>query len=312
MPTETCFEINPLVSFYQICLQHSLEIVFKLPKASDEPVHSYEAKSKNSAHELFIEYEAKQCDKGQMKAFNERLLFIPSHMVFTCNLFFTIQFSREIKSLDNSLFLVRKEPFSISLPFLIRLLAAVAVWEVLFAEVSAGASTFLAGAGRIGDQRLPQGAFCAWHWKTLCCPGQNAEFWLMSPRCLGQQDKDLSPLKLWHLKAVLEEDKREANLSNCFCVPSPTEYKCLCSLSVPFCSQCKEQRTLLSWEFINWASSRYILDIFLSILVSSSWVSVLRLQGPPLSNSDLVKKEHLTWVPVCGLAPTPYSTLSEM
>jgi len=118
VPTEPCFEINPLVSFYQIRLQHSLEIFFRLHKASEEPVHSYEVKRKNSAHELFIEYEAKQCDKGQTKALNERLLFVPSHVVFTCNLFFTIQLSREIKSLDNSLFLVRKEPLSVSLPFI--------------------------------------------------------------------------------------------------------------------------------------------------------------------------------------------------
>lgn len=151
------------MSFYQIRLQHSPEIFFRLPKASEKPVHSYEAKRKTSAHELFIEYEAKQCDKGQMKAFNERLLFVPSHVVFTCNLFFTIQFSREIKLLDNSLFLVRKERFSVSLRFLIRLLVAVAVREVLFAEVSAGAGTFLAGTGRSGDQKLPQGAFCVPH-----------------------------------------------------------------------------------------------------------------------------------------------------
>lgn len=163
MPTEPCFEINPLVSFYQICLQHSQEIFFRLLKASEEPVHSYEAKRKNSAHELFMEYEAKQCDKGQMKAFNERLLFVPNHVVFTCNLFFTIQFSREIKSLNNSLFLVRKEPFSVSLPFVICSLAAVAVCEGFFAEVSAGTSTFLAGAGRSGDQGLPQGPFGVRH-----------------------------------------------------------------------------------------------------------------------------------------------------
>lgn len=137
MPTEPCFEINPLMSFYQIRLQHSPEIFFRLCEASEEPVHSYEAKRKNSAHELFIEYEAKQCDKGQMKAFNERL-FVPSHMVFTYNFFFTIQFSRGMKSLDSSLFLVGKEPFSAPLPFIIRSLVAVAVWESLFAEVSAG------------------------------------------------------------------------------------------------------------------------------------------------------------------------------
>lgn len=127
MPTEPCFEINPLVSFYQICLQHSPEIFFRLCKASEEPVHSYEAKRKNSAHELFIEYEAKQCDKGQMKAFNKRL-FVPSHMVFTCNFFFTIQFSREIKSLDSSLFLVRKELFSAPLPY-------AHLWLLLFERV---------------------------------------------------------------------------------------------------------------------------------------------------------------------------------
>lgn len=137
MPTEPCFEINPLVSFYQICLQHSPEIFFRLCKASEEPVHSYEAKRKNSAHELFIEYEAKQCDKGQMEAFNERL-FVLSHMVFTCNFFFTIQFSREIKSLDSSLLLVRKELFRAPLPFIIRSLVAVAVWEGLFAEFCTG------------------------------------------------------------------------------------------------------------------------------------------------------------------------------
>lgn len=127
MPTEPCFQINPLVSFYEIGLQHSLEIFFRLHIASEEPVHSYEAKRKNSAHELFIEYEAKQCDKGQMKAFSERLLFIPSHVVFTCNLFFIILFSRETKSSDNSLFLVRKEPVGVSLPFIIHSVAVVDV-----------------------------------------------------------------------------------------------------------------------------------------------------------------------------------------
>lgn len=268
MLTEPCFEINPLVSFYQIHLQHCLEVFFRLRKASEDPVHSYEAKRKNSAHELFIEYEAKQCDRGQMKAFSERLLFVPSHVVFPCNLFFTVQLSREIKSLDNIFFVVGKEHFSVSLPFIICSLAAVTVWEFLFAEVSAGASTFPAGA-RSGDQRLPEGAFGVQCWKPLCCPEQHAEFLVMSPRCLGQQDKDLSPLKFWHLKAVVEASKGEANLSNCFCVPSPTEYKCPCFLFLPFCFQCKEWRTFLSCKFINQASCRYILNIFLSVLVSS-------------------------------------------
>lgn len=127
MPTEPCFEINPLVNFYEIGLQHSPEIFFRLHRASEEPVHSYEAKRKNSAHELFIEYETKQCDKGQIKAFNKRLLCVPSHVVFTCNLFFTIQFIREIKSFDNSLFLVTKEPFGVSLPFIIHSAAVVDV-----------------------------------------------------------------------------------------------------------------------------------------------------------------------------------------
>lgn len=88
VPTESCFEINPLMSFYQICLQHSPEIFFRLCKASEEPVHSYEAKRKNSAHELFIEYEAKQCNKGQMKAFNERLFCSQSQDLYMQFLFY--------------------------------------------------------------------------------------------------------------------------------------------------------------------------------------------------------------------------------
>lgn len=63
-------------------------------------------------------------------------------------------------------------------------------------------------------------------------------------------------------------------------------YSCL------FFFKCKEQRTFLSWEFINQTSYRYILNIFLSVLVSSSQLSKLHLQRPSLSNSDLEKKKN--------------------
>lgn len=104
MPTEPCFEINPLASFYRVRSERSPEVSSRRHKASEEPVRRYEAKRKNSAHELFIEREAKQCDKGQRKAFSERLFFVSSHVVLRCDLVFTIQLTGRLNHLQTTAF----------------------------------------------------------------------------------------------------------------------------------------------------------------------------------------------------------------
>lgn len=180
----------------------------------------------------------------------------------------------------------------------------------MFAEVCTGASTFLAGAGRSGDQRLSIRCSAL---KTTLLPRTKYRVLAHEPQMFGitrqgsVSSETLTVVKATFLIVFVSHHPPNRN--------SLVPYSCL------FFFKCKEQRTFLSWEFINQTSYRYILNIFLSVLVSSSQLSKLHLQRPSLSNADLGKKtkrkkptttSNLTWVAVCALAPTPHSTLLEM
>lgn len=195
MPTEPCFEINPLVSCYQIGLQHSLQIFFTLPKASEEPAQSYEAKRKSTAHNLFIENEAKQCDKGQMRAYNDKLLFVPDCVVFMCN-FLLYGVPEKLNHWTPALFWVERNTWG-----LLSCLQYAHLWVLLterfcLQEFLQGPGLLLQVPAEVMAAGCPRNIPCVTFEVTFCLRWAQ----LMSLRCLVQWDKDLPALTLWYLK----------------------------------------------------------------------------------------------------------------
>lgn len=148
--------------------------------------------------------------------------------------------------LTTALILSRQEPFRVSLLFIIHSLVGVAVWEVLFAGVSAGARTSPAGACREVATGCPRDVQDA-AFKATLRDKHSSQSWASDVR----YNRTISHL-LWHIDIWRQQCKHrkwKPPLPS-FCVPIPSEHTSSCSLVLSFCSQHKEQRTSLSQESV--------------------------------------------------------------